>query len=249
MKTTRGKDFEGALALIKDDQQALMGAAELYFAHGYSRQMSEDANERWGIRLAEIVLADGAAYDKSCVLDIMARGNGPKSLEFLRKVAAGQIGEELIQDAGDSSKCVLGLRTQAYLALAMRGDETVKKDIQSRYMNSQGCDRLAYEVALALLGEPTYLKREHFQVKSYEIGFAALKTVEKYDGKYGMEYLVEDALDHDWAAIQNAAVLVAEKVAKKKWTDDKSQPRNYSDEVKKWWNKEGKLAFGQSDSK
>ena len=90
-----------------------------------------------------------------------------------------------------------GLLAQAALGLALRGLAGVEDRIHEMLRGEPTwMDRAALEVALAALGDPSYLKRQHFIFGSYTIGYAALRVIEMYGGEYGMEALVHGALEH-----------------------------------------------------
>src|SRR5688572_14610451 len=102
-------------------------------------------------------------------------------------------------------------------------------------------DRAALEVALAALGDPAYLKAEHFKLGSYSVGFGGLRAIEAYNGAYGMPVLVHGAFEHPWAAVSEEAVLVFERITGHVVWNRAPNSRSswYKDAAITWWNENG----------
>ncbi len=113
-----------------------------------------------------------------------------------------------------------GLRASAAIALARRGDDSIKESSAKRLERTgPKSDVAAYEICLALFGEPRYLRPEHFRVGSSTIGFSGLVAIERFKGKHGMEALVQDAFHHPHGEVCREARLVYERITGKKPSD------------------------------
>jgi hypothetical protein len=130
------------------------------------------------------------------------------------------------------------------LRLAILGDELIKEQIATAAANASDCERLTYEVALAAY-DPSLLKREFFRGEPDLIPIAALGIVRACGGKHGFQFVIEDALEHEWASVKNEAVMVAQDVTGKRWAPAEGGPqlRYYADEVRAWWKSEEGEAF------
>jgi hypothetical protein len=244
IKEIDGQSVEKALTQLQNDRQALLGAARLYLYEELNKKVAGDARDNWITQLAEVVLADGVSPDKTFVLNFLSDEKSSSSLDFLRKVADGSIGKQTVEDSDDENKCEPGIQAHAYVALAIRGDESVRPQIERRLADADGCDQMAYETSLAMLGDTSYLKREHFQIESAVIPFAALRAVRNAKGKSGLNFVVEDALGHEWGAVRDEAVLTIQDCTGKVWAVDKNRdPSVYSDDVLLWWKSDEALPF------
>src|SRR5262249_52405492 len=120
-----------------------------------------------------------------------------------------------------------GIRAAAAVMLVRLGEPGIKKEIEEalgKVKTKQ--DKAAMEVCLALLGDPTYLRKEHFELQSYTIGFGALEAIEKFKGKHGIEALAGGGIHHPWAAVNERAVYVFQKITGKKWN---------AEQIESWW--------------
>lgn len=69
------------------------------------------------------------------------------------------------------------------------------------------------------------------------IGHAALKAIEGFQGREGMDILMDPALDHFFASVREEAVLVAERLTGQRWYLRRPNERAdwHIKEVKEWW--------------
>ncbi len=97
------------------------------------------------------------------------------------------------------------------------------------------------EVCLALFGDPKYIKREHFAFQSYRIGYAAIRAIENFGGREGLDVLVEAAPEHPWRLVDVEAVLAVQRITGRTWCKDPEHEwaDNHSSDVKKWWRESG----------
>src|SRR6185503_16454617 len=140
-----------------------------------------------------------------------------------------------------------GIRACARLALAERGDKAVGPEAEKLLAGGtvvRAFDRAALEVCLALLGDPKYLKAEHFKLASFTVGHAALKAIERFGGREGMDILINAGLDHFFASVGEEAVLVVQRLTGERWFKEREneRPSWHTKEIKAWW-KENRAKF------
>jgi len=204
-RTIADRPFLKALDRLKDDRQALLGAARMFFWEGFSAKVPEHARAQWRVRLAEVVLSDGWEGNKPLVLRDLGRDPSAQARDFLRDVFAGKAGKEIDRTAARLDEP--GLQAGAALALAQRGDDSIKAEVQKRLAGARSkTDVAAYEVCLALFGDPKQIKAEHFRLRSYSIGLAGLTAIERFKGEHGMDALAKGAIHHPWAHVRDEAL-------------------------------------------
>jgi len=177
--------------------------------------------------------------NKDTVLRALGWEEDPRVGPFLRRVAEGKVGRELDRSRGRRSESEPGIRASAWLALARRGED-VRADAKG--LLAAGAvefaeDRAALEICLALLGDSGFIKAEHFKIESYTIGLAALEAIEKFEGREGMDVLVDAGMAHPWAAVSEEAVLVFQRLTGQEWFKDREneRPSWYEKDAKAWW--------------
>jgi tricorn protease-like protein len=223
--TVSGEEFLSALDRLRDDRQGLRGAARVFFGEEFHKKVSGKVRTEWAVRLAEIVLTDGLDGDKPTLLRFLEEEQGPEVDSLLRDVFRGKTGKEIdrVRAFGEEP----GLRAGAALALVLRGDKSVKSEIERMLPRARAKpDVAALEVCLALLGDPSYVKTEHFRLGSYSIGLAGLKAIERFQGKHGMEALVKGGIRHPWAYVRDEALLTFERITGRKMS---------AGEIEDWW--------------
>jgi hypothetical protein len=248
MLTVSPEDFVAALPQVAHDKRALLGAARFFFYHGYANKISAPAWEKWAPVLTTAVLDEGADENKGMVIHTLAGSENAMATELLQQIARGEIGREI--DLSAQSDDEPGLKETAYLTLALRGDKTVRDEITKALTTAEKKQNIAaLEVALALLGDPAYLKKENMEFDSYIISIAVLRAIERFDGKYGMDLLMTSGLDHNYAAVANEALLAAQRISGEEWIPEGSrfQPSKYADEARAWW-KANRDKFERKDS-
>jgi hypothetical protein len=241
VQTVSGSDFAKALERCKDDPSATLGGARIFFALGYGKSLTEEQRIEWGLRLAEAVLESDLDDDKPHVVGYVSRMEDSKAVELLWRAARGEAGKEmkLAEDRREPS-----LQATALLALAGRRDPGAKAEIEERLSKAGAQDRTAYEVALALLGDPNYVKNDNFATESHAVALGAIRAIEQFQGAHGMDALIEAGLDHPWAAVRNEALLAVQRLTGQEWhkDSDRRQAGAYGDEAKAWW-KENRKEF------
>jgi len=233
------KELLTGLQQIGDDELQRRGAARLLLTgHGVNSQVDEIVEH--AIRCATVVLKQKNREVNQDVLNYLYAQKNEASLEILRQIADGNVGGDSAESPAGLDECVLSIRAGAYLGLAIRGDDSRKTEIESKVKNAGKCDRMALQVALALLGDMQQLQREHFQIRSHEIAMAAVLSVVRDKGRHGLNFLVEDSLSHDYAAVSDAAVKAIERITGQNWSNaTKAQPRFVAPHIREWWTEHG----------
>jgi hypothetical protein len=125
-----------------------------------------------------------------------------------------------------------------------QGDASIKAAVEKRLAQAKAPAEIAgLEVCLALLGDPKYIKREHFKLDSGSIGFAALEAIDIHKDKEGvMDILVAGGMDHHWGSVREEAVFLFERITGQSWTKKNPhvQPYSFSVNAKEWWQANGK---------
>jgi hypothetical protein len=208
-----GRQFLSALRKLGDDRAGLRGAARVFFddgfderyrREGFHKKVPSEVRTEWMVRLARIVFTDDRGGDKVTLLRFLGDEHNPEVRTLLRDVFRGRVGKEINRTKDSDEEP--GLRTGAALSLALLGDASIKAEVEAMLRQvKEPADVAALELCLALLGDPTYLKVEHFRLRSFTIGLVGLKAIERYQGKHGMEALVRGALQHPFGLVSDKA--------------------------------------------
>ena len=225
VRTVGVNDFLAALDELRQDRNAMRGAARVFFFEDFADRLDPETRVAWTVRLAEVVLEDDVDDNKQIVLGRLGGSTAEPVRVLLRRVFGGEVGKDITRQKNWMDEP--GLRRGAALMLAAQGDETIRekcKDLLAQATQKQ--DVAALEVCLALLGDPSYIKTEHFQLQSGHIGLGQLKAIERYEGKFGMEALVKGGIHHPWGRVRDEALLVFERITGNKMT---------AGEIEDWW--------------
>ena len=159
------------------------------------------------------------------LLRFLGKQQGHEIDALLRDIFRGKVGKEINRRSAYDQEP--GLRAGAALMLVAKGETSIKPEIVEMLSQLKSKpDVAALEVCLALLGDPSYIKTEHFRLESYSIGLAGLKAIEQYKGKYGMEALVKGGIHHPWAYVNDEALKTFERLTGKKMS---------TGEIEDWW--------------
>jgi hypothetical protein len=156
--------------------------------------------------------------------------------QLIRRVARGELGR-----AGVLERDEAGLRASAYLMLADSGASDIKPEVERLLAETKRKpDVAALEIALVLLGDAKHLKPEHFGAGSVNAD-AALRAIENFNGREGLDVLVEAGLSAPDEAVRQRALLLLQDITDEKWYDAmKDQDLSKSvTEAKKWWREHG----------
>lgn len=236
-------EFFAALELLGDDPAGLLGAARMLFQRR-GDALPAELRGKWNARLLEAVLEHGIDADKPHALMMLWTDESPEVLDFLRRVAAGTTGREMIGRDEEP-----GIRAGAMAALAAhpQRDEGLAEQARA-LLAATDCDRdrEALEATLALLGDESRLRAEHFAAQSWTIASAALHAVMRCNGRNGLDLLVEHALENPLPGFANGAVGVAAHVTGQPWVKQYSwngtrDPRYATgvEAVRGWWKEDG----------
>jgi WD40 repeat protein len=225
VRTVEGTEFLAALERLRDDRKGLHGAARLFFSEGFHKKIPGKVRTEWVVRLAEVVFTDGLDDDKSTLLLFLEKEPGREIDLLLQDVLRGKVGKEIDRKKAFGQEP--GLRVGAALALVLRGDKSIRPDIEKMLRQvKEKPDVAALEICLALLGDPSYIKTEHFRLESYSIGLAGLEAIERHGGKHGMEALVKGAIHHPWGYVNDEALRTFERITGRKMS---------CGEIEDWW--------------
>jgi hypothetical protein len=240
LRTVPDEDFAAAMECLKEDRDCLIGAGRLFFMFHYDEKMPPDRRAKWAVRLAEITLTEGMVENQPIAVRYLKTVPGPKAIELLRSVMEGKLGKGSTPGASAFDEPTLA--AEAALSLAHHGDLSAREQVKTMLASATTKpDRAALEVALALLGDPSYIRKEQFHIFSFSIGYAALEAVERYHGAYGMDVLIEDGLDHEIAVVQDQAMFTVERITGQKfWYDPENTHTDWAKErARAWWKERG----------
>ena len=230
------RSFLKGLDRIGGDRQAELGAARLYFREtDFQWKIPRTQQLDWMLRFATIMLnqREGGDILREFVDENYAE---PEIVAFLRKIARGQLGRDVKPADGKAT-----LRTLTYLKLAEHGVPRIQAEIETALAKTtRKPDAAALEIALAFLGNPKHLKPEHLKSDSPD-PHAALRAIEKFDGREGMDILVQAGLDNSDDSVQNESLLLFQQITKQEWYKmfDGQEPRQFVGDAKKWWREHG----------
>lgn len=241
-----GTDFLAALEQLKDNPRDLVGAARIFFRTGSERwlpehdvrdSMSQETRLTWTLRISEAVLTHGHHRDKPWVLWHLTGFNEPSVRSLLHRVAEGKVGEE--RNPAETFRQEPSLQAGALLSLAILGDDTIKHEVEQRLAVVEWKQEVAaLEVCLALFGDPSYLKKEHFTLHAYSIGLAALNAIERFDGLYGMDLLVEGGFSHPWGYVRDEAGVTFDRITGTNFASVSRDPYPLR-LAREWWDANG----------
>src|SRR5207245_1405450 len=222
---------------VKDERGALLGAARLFFFEDFDERLPKKSRVDWAVRLAEIVLQHGYDRNKDIVLRYLGRCDESRVRTLLREVMLGKKGSEVKEADFDEP----GVRAGAALSLALLRENDLKPEVAKLLAQSKcKADKAALQVTLALLGDHTQLRAEHFQLKSYTIGLGAIRAVEQFGGAHGLDLLIEKGLDHPWAHVRDEAELAVQRITGQKWPED-----GRWNAIPAWWKAHGRAFVEQ----
>jgi hypothetical protein len=225
-----GDSFTAALGKLKGEPRALIGAGRLYFREELSARMTEAARNEWTAPLAEAVLADRLSKNDANLLLALTQFNDPRTTLLLGDVVRGKKGVEPTEHQADEPT----LRVGAALTLANERYSEIKPDLETLLAATKSpLDRAGLEVSLALLGDLNHLKAEQFRSRSFAVALGAIQAVERSKGAYGLDLLIENALEHPWAHVRDEAPKAVGRITGKKFS------RREREAIREWWKTEG----------
>jgi len=239
-------EFLLAMKQLRNSPEYLVGAAGIFFQRSRARpkhldgvrdNMPPDMRLEWTLRLSEAVLTHGHDDDKPWILRHLARYDEPAVVRMLHLIAAGEIGRE--RDRPREALREPSNQVGALLALALLNDETIHLEVEQRLKKADHKqDVAALELCLALLGDPSFIKNEHFSFGSYSIGLAGLTAIERFNGEYGMDVLVESGFSHPWMYVKDQAVVTFDKLTGTEFADVSRDAYDWQ-QARAWWDSHG----------
>lgn len=235
ISSATGRDFGSALAEIAGDRRALLGAGRIFFGEGYvdkgySEKLSLEGKDLWAAQIGEVVANDGNEenFPKMCL--VLADIPGPRVNGFLRRIARGETGKAYVPRGLLRTEPTLA--PAAYLCLALQGDAEMQPEIARALTATDGvANRAALEVALAALDPVTPIRKEHFMVQSWFLGYTGLKVVEKFPTRENVDALVSGGFHHPWAIVSNEAFSLFERITHHPWPP----VSRYNGNIERWW--------------
>jgi hypothetical protein len=231
-----GEEFLAVLeSLDKNNVGALRGAARYFFREGFNKKIPEKHAFKWSVELAKIELLANYDDNKSFLIRSLGKLNSVDIKKLLEEIAHEKIGKlvnpENIYDDEPAPYA------DAYLALANLGEKSFKKEMEEKLLKEViPQNKAALEVCLVLLGEQIYISKNHFKFESYSIGYFAIKGIEKFKGKHGLDILVENGMNHPWGGVRDEAVLAIQRITSQKWYNGGNEsPSRYKETIEKWW--------------
>jgi hypothetical protein len=226
--------FLRTLKKIRVERPALHGAARLYHEYDFNKKIPDSLCDYWTAKLAQAYLTCGAEdYRKIQWMEKLLGVKGPETKKLLSLIAEEKAGKEIDPEKMYNEEP--SLRACACLFLAERGDASIKKEVTGLLKKTQlKQDRAALELALVFLGEPRYIRMDHFQIDSYTIRYAGLRALEKYNHLETLNTLMAGVFRY--GDLGEEADLAKSKIIRKGW-------RNlnfsllipyYSCEIKDW---------------
>jgi hypothetical protein len=231
------EEFLKALHNLRGDGQAELGAARLGVAEDLLARLPAGERMPWRLELTKATLKHTAVLENKLIaVRRLAACKDEDAKEVLLQIARGEIGSE--ENGWGVDEQEPGLRGIAYLGLAAMKDATIEEEVKGHLAKVDGPNRAAVEICLALLGDPQYIKVEHFRFQSYTLGESALAAIEQFQGREGMEVLVLAGLEHPWANVRDDATKVFQRTTGQSWKDAPTRGRVESN-IKAWWKEHG----------
>ncbi len=146
------EEFIEALHQLQDDDTALLGAARMFYDLHYWQALSREEWEQWAPPITEALMQHGDSDNIRVAVRMLGRTEFAGATLLLRRIARGEFGdEEEVRREWDDEP---GINEAAYLALATKGDQGVRAEIEaalSKATVKQNVDAL--QEALDLLGD------------------------------------------------------------------------------------------------
>jgi hypothetical protein len=183
LQAVTGEAFAAALEKLKDDPIALRGAARLAFQEGMLGRMSPETRGIWAPRLGALALEGGEPWYAWKVARALGDADSKESRDLLWRFVDG--GNPRGEEPPPS------LPAAALVSLAKLADAKAGERVRQLLPSAAHPDeKMALEVALALLGERKVLKPQHFSGKSSTVVFGAMDAVARSPRREGMEAMV-----------------------------------------------------------
>jgi hypothetical protein len=225
-----GDAFVEALDRIQSEPRSLEGAARLYFYERMDRRLSQEACRKWTARIAEVVVSDKHSVNQPALLRALTTYNDPDTVALLKDILQGKKGI----DAADDSSEEPSLRVQAAVTLARGLHAEAKPLIEAQLAAAAaGRNRDGFEVALALLGDFDRLKAEQFRSPSFGTALGAIEATERAHGAYGLDFLIEHGVNHQWAIVGQTAEQAVARITGQRFR------RGDDAAITRWWKTQG----------
>lgn len=253
----KGIAFSNALNELKDNEQGMLGAAQMYFYYISLLDIDHEINivkgnckltaeekKKFGIKLAPYILNNGNIdWQKRMVIQWLSEANEPEAVSMLFDTARGKMGKEVSYN--DKYEQEPGIRASAYLYLVQHKELAAADEIKVAINRcNQEQDIAALKLALCLLGESDTFDEKYFIYSSYSIGNAALQVIERNPTRKNVDILINTGIDHPYGLIREDAKYLFQKITKVDWLPTKGEDgknkkqMSYTMELEKireWW--------------
>ena len=70
----------------------------------------------------------------------------------------------------------------------------------------------------------------------FELEDYTTRVLDVVKGKYGLDILVENGMNHPWGGVCDEAILAIQRITNQKWYNGGNEsPSRYKETIEKWW--------------
>ena len=195
------------------DEQALRGAARVYFRFQLNQRFDAATNAIWLPRLADAALRTGSPANRSQVLIHVAETHDPAAFAFLAEIATGTRTypweRSCLPPANGSVEP--SLAASAAVLLALSGDADAVRLAAGAQDPVFGLDTAAAQIARSLVTPSHPILPSHFKYPSSILGYTAAEAMAKRPSTDISIAVLRRALDHasPWVGRRARAVAAA----------------------------------------
>ncbi len=233
-KTLDAEDFRDVLE--SDDEEALLGAARLFFFERLARLIPKAQRARYAAKLARVVLARDKCGNAKIAVRALGSFASPETFLLLEELAKGTIktteqrSVHKDEPSSQASACLVLAKFNANNAAELtRATE--------RIVENDHIDHAALKIARSFSGEHGLLDKSIFEIDSYTVGFGALAALEREADKAALDAIIFGGTNHNWAAIREESVLTVERMTGQKWYQNRTNERAewHVKAIREWW--------------
>ncbi len=202
-----------ALEAATTDEQALRGAARVYFRFKLNERFDTATNAIWLPRLADTALRTGSPANRSHVLIHVAETRDPAAFAFLAEIARGVRTYPWEQSClpPTNGSVEPSLVASAAVLLALSGDADAVRLATGAQDPVFGLDAAAADIARTLVTPSHPVRPSHFKYPSSILGYTAAEALAKLPPTEVSIAVLQRALDHasPWVGRRARAVAAA----------------------------------------